>query len=157
MQLWGPDKYSAAADLLRLLQNSAVIGDEEAYGDTQEKREVMKIHLREVVTELDAIASMGVVDALIDGPVGFIGILRMGRREEVIISTAALREPLQKFLSVSSPQGTALRECYSAADAALDEFQHALAEDSAGAVDQLARAMDGLSTTSAFKPRGAPR
>ena len=157
MQIWGPDKYSAAADLLRLLQTSTVSGDEEAYGDTQEKREVMKIHLREVVTELDAIASMGLVDALIDGPAGFINILCMGQREEVIMSTAALREPLQKFLSVSSPQGTALMECYSAADAALDEFQHALAEDSAGAVDQLARAMDGLSTTSAFKTRGGRR
>ena len=39
-----------------------------------------------------------------------------------------------------------MRTCYSAVDAALDNFQHAFADDPADATIQLARAMEGLST-----------
>ena len=63
---------------------------------------------------------------------------------------AALREPLQKFLSVNSSHGSALRECYSAADAALDTFQQVLPRDSSAALIQLASAVGVLSTTDAF-------
>ena len=48
-----------------------------------------------------------------------------------------------------------LRTCYSAVDAALDRFKHALADDQANATLQLARDMDGLSTISSslhFRP-----
>jgi hypothetical protein len=132
------------------LQQFAATSGDDAYGDTLEKQEAAKVHLQEVMTELDAIASMEVVDALIDGTDGFIDILRKGRREEAELAAAALREPLQKFLSVNSLYGSALRECYAAADSALDTFQQVLSRDSSVALAQLASALGVLSTTDAF-------
>ena len=66
------------------------------------------------------------------------------------LAAAALREPLQKFLSVNSSYGSALRECYAAADSALDTFQQVLSRDSSVALAQLASALGVLSTTDAF-------
>ena len=135
------------------LQHFIATSDMNAYGDTPEKQHVAKAHLREVMTELEAIASMEVVDALIDGTDGFLDILRKGHREEVEFSVAALREPLQKFLSVNSSHGTALRNIYSSVDSALDTFQQAMPRDSPEALAQLACAMRVLSTTDACTAR----
>ena len=155
MEVWGPSKYKSASGLLSWLQEWVASSDMKRICDQPEHEEVAKAHLQEVMTELEAIASMKGVDLLIDGTDEFIDRLREGRREEMELTVAFLREPLRKFLSVSSAHGRKLRTCYSAVDAALDNFQHALADDPADATIQLARAMEGLSTIGSslhFKP-----
>ena len=109
------------------------------------------------MAELEAIASMVAVDCLIDSTNVFIDMMRKGRREEVVLATGELRKPLQKFLSVSSSHGSALRQCYATVDDALNAFQHALTENSADGMDQLARAMDGLSTAGPFPTQSGLR
>ena len=98
------------------------------------------------MAELEAIASMLVVDSLIDGTEGFIDILHNADLRGMETVTARLREPLQNFLSVNSWEESELRKCYSAVDAALEAFQQAFTNNAADATEQLARAMDGLST-----------
>ena len=150
MDFCGPAKYSAASALLYHLQHHTSTCDE-AYGDTPEKQKAGKAYLQEVMAGLEAIAPMSMVDSLIDGIDGFIDILRRTDSRGMETVTARLREPLQKFLSVSFWEESKLRECYSAVDAALDAFQHALANDAARATDPLARAMDGLSTVGSHR------
>ena len=161
-EVWGHTKYEIAKDLLSHLQHFEATSDDNAYGDTLEKQHVAKLHLREVMAELEAIASMGTVDCLIDSTNGFIDMMRKGRRDEIDanfleFATAELRKPLQKFLSVSSSHGCALRDCYATVDDALNAFQHALTENSADGMDQLARAMDGLSTAGPFPTQSGLR
>ena len=144
MEFCGPAKYSAASALLYHLQHRTSTCDD-AYGDTPEKQKAGKAYVQEVMAELEAIASMSMVDAFIDGTEGFIACAGSRDMETV---TVWLRGQLQKFLSVNSWEESKLRECYSAVDAALEAFQHALAHNKTDAAEQLARAMDGLSTRS---------
>ena len=153
MELWGSSKYQAASGVQSYLQQATSDGD--LCGDP-EYEGVAKAHVQEVMTELEAIASMKGVDFLINETDNFIRILRTGRREEMEITAAKLREPLQKFLSVGCAHGSKLRTVYSAVDAAVDMFQHALADSPANAVKQLARAMAGLSTIGGIGPEKKP-
>ena len=149
MKLWGHCKYVTAAMLLRHFRNAADTTDVAAYGDTPENQEVMKVHVQEVMTELEAVAETWRVDALIDGTEEFISMFSTMSRKERMEHSTKFRETLQKFLSVSCSRGSKLANCYSVVDAALDTFQHALANDPAEATKQLAHAMSGLSTSCA--------
>ena len=146
MEICGTSKYQSASALLSWLQEWVATGDGKQYCGQPEHEEVAKAHLQEVMAELEAIASMKGVDLLIDGTDEFMDRLREGQREEMELTAAILRESLRNFLSVSSAHENKLRTCYSAVDAALGNFQHALADDPADATITSARAMDGLST-----------
>ena len=146
MEIRGEGKHSVARDLLSHMQGFVANSDVNDYGDTPEKQVVAKTHLQDVMVELEAIASMRLVDSLIYDPETVISRLRTLSREELKVETAALRRPLHRFLSVSPSRGSKLRDCYSAVDAALGAFQTVLADCSADAMEQLTQAMYELST-----------
>ena len=146
MEIRGEGKHSVARDLLSHMQDFVANSDVNDYGDTPQKQALAKAHLQDAMVELEAIASMRLVDLLMYDPDTVISRLRTLSRNGLKVETAALRRPLHKFLSVSSSCGSKLRDCYSAVDAALGAFQTALADCSADAMEQLARAMDELST-----------
>ena len=141
MQICGPATYSAAADLLQVLQDSSRHCNEEAYGDTQEKREVMKAHLLDVVAELDAISSMEVVDALIFDAAELFRRIPLGHELGFVVKA---RELLRKFLSATTSDDSKLRDCYAAVDAALDIFQRTWTANPATATDEIVRAMNHI-------------
>ena len=141
MQICGPAKYSVAADLLHVLQDSSRHCNEEAYGDTQEKREVMKAHLLDVVAELDAISSMEVVDALIFDAAELFRRIPLGHELGFVVKA---RELLRKFLSATTSDDSKLRDCYAAVDAALDIFQRTWTANPATSTDEIVRAMNHI-------------
>ena len=91
MEVWGPSKYKSASGLLSWLQEWVATSDMKQICDQPEHEEVAKAHLQEVMTELEAIASMKGVDLLIDGTDEFIDRLREDRREEMELTVAFLR------------------------------------------------------------------
>ena len=105
MEVWGPSKYKSASGLLSWLQEWVATSDMKQICGQPEHEEAAKAHLQEVMTELEAIASMKGVDLLIDGTDEFIDRLREGRHEEMELTAAFLRELLRNVLSVSSHMG----------------------------------------------------
>ena len=117
------------------------------WGDTPEMQEVGEAYTKELISELEAVASMAKVDALLHFPEGFVDFFRRAPLgHDVRFEVDVIRQPLRKFLHASArlAQGSKLRDCYAAVDAALELFQQTWANQPADAMDELVRVMKKL-------------
>ena len=91
MEIRGEGKHSVARDLLSHVRGFVANSDVNDYGDTPEKQVLAKAHLRDAMVELEAIASMRLVDLLMYDPHTFLSRLRTLSRKDLKVETAALQ------------------------------------------------------------------
>ena len=158
MELNGIPKYAAARSVCDWFKQGFPF-DAHKWGDTPEKQETGQAYTRELIMELEAIASMMTVDGLVDFPEGFVDLFRRAPPgHDLGLEVDGIREPLRKFLSTSTPHDSKLRDCYVAVDAALEMFQRTWTTNLANAMGELVRSMNqinkGVSQPSPKQARG---
>ena len=150
MKLHGTPKFEAAQGVSKFF---ALATEDLQWGNEAGMQEVGEAYTKELIIQLEAVAAMPKVDALLLFPEGFVDIIRRAPLgHDVVSEVDVLREPLRTFLHASArlSQESKLRDCYVAVDAALASFQQTWANHPADAMDELVRVMNelnkGLST-----------
>ncbi len=143
-KLFGPAKHEAISRYIAMLRSSFLSDcDASVFGDTVEKHTVGRAFVEDAVKELEAIASMQLVDGFVICPEIVLDDIReTSPLMDPSLSDVLgdwLRKPLREFFEVCGRDGCVLFACYSALDEAADAFQQTWPSTPRAAVERLER------------------